>query len=201
MISVHPADARTRTDQPGIVSWHAFSAGAHYDPANVAFGPVIACDEHVVEPGAGFAEHAHARVELISWVVSGTLLHEDATGRRRTIAPGEVQRQVAGSGIRHCERNASATAPLRFVQVWLLADADTPQYEVAPPPLTLSAGSVTVLRGAAVVSAGPYVLLYVAHGRFAVAGRPLDAGGSARASGEAVPVDGAGELLVVSVHT
>jgi redox-sensitive bicupin YhaK (pirin superfamily) len=190
---------RYRTDLPGITTWHCFSSGAHYDPDNVALGRLIACDEHLLVPGAGFDTHPHARVELVSWVLDGTLEHRDGAGRRRLIWPGHAQYQCAGSGIRHAERNGSALEPLRFVQFWLMTDEELPGYDVATPPLTLSVGRFDVLRRARGTRIGaPLVHLFVARGNFHVAGSDLAIGDSVRAAG-AVEVDGDGELLVLAL--
>lgn len=196
MIDIRRADARYVTQQPGITSWHCFSSGAHYDPDNVAFGRVVGCDEHLLVPGAGFEQHPHAGVELVSWVIDGSLQHEDAAGRRRLIWPGHAQYQLAGAGIRHAERNASSLESLRFVQLWFLTDAELPGYDVSRPPLTLSVGEFDVLRRCRSARiAAPLIHLFVAAGNFHVAGTDLAPGDSVRAVG-AVEVDGDGQLLV-----
>jgi hypothetical protein len=197
MIAVHRAADRFRTDQPGITTWHSFSSGPHYDAGNLSFGPVVACDEHLLDPGAGFDLHAHARVELVSWVLDGALEHEDASGQTRVVVPGRGQYQLAGTGIRHAERNASGSAPLHFVQLWLLTEEDVPDYDVAEPPLNLSVGVFTVVRGPAELPATVTTHLYVAAGAFEVGGHGVRAGDSVRASGEALTVTGAGVLLAV----
>lgn len=197
MTTVRRAGDRYRVEQPGITSWHCFSAGAFYDPDNVAFGRLIACDEHLLAPGAGFEPHAHSGVELVSWVLDGTLEHTDATGRRQLIGDGQAQYQLAGSGIRHAERNASRLEPLRFIQLWLMTDAELPAYDVAVPPLRLSVGDFDVLRrcrGRMIEAA--LVHLFVARGNFHLAGTDLAAGDSARVAGS-VEIDGDGELLVI----
>lgn len=196
MIAVHRAGDRFVTTQPGITTWHCFSSGSHYDPANVAFGPLIAVDEHLVAPRSGFAAHRHRAVELVSWVLEGELWHYDPTGHASPITPGQVQYQHAGSGIEHTERN-DMQEPLRFVQMWLTAEAGRPRYAVAEPPLSLSAGEFAVHRAGSAAFAGP-VHLYVAGGSFAVGGSVLGQGDSVRAD-EPVTVDGAGELLVLTL--
>lgn len=199
-MNLRRAADRYHTEQPGIASWHCFSSGQYYDPDNVAFGRLIACDEHLLAPGAGFEPHSHAGVELVSWVLDGTLEHRDDAGRRQLIAPGRAQYQLAGAGIRHAERNASTLEPLHFVQLWLMTDAELPAYDIAVPPVTLSVGRFDVLRRcrAAPVEA-PLIHLFVGSGNFHVAGADLAAGDSVRATG-AVQVDGDGELLVVTVE-
>lgn len=199
MIHVQRAGERYRVEQPGITTWHCFSAGAFYDPDNVAFGRLMACDEHLIEPGAGFPRHAHAGVELVSWVLDGTLAHWDGAGRRHLIQPGHVQHQVAGAGIEHAERNGSRLEPLRLVQIALLVEDGTPGYAIAQPPLTLKSGGFDVLtrcRGTRVDAR--LVFLFVVGGAFHVVGSDLGPGDSVRAPGS-VEIDGDGELLVVTV--
>jgi len=200
MIEIRRAGQRFRTDQPGITTRHSFSSGAHYDPGNLAFGPVVACDEHLLDPGAGFDRHPHARIELISWVLDGALCHEDADGRTRVVVPGQAQYQLAGAGIEHVERNASDTAPLHFVQLWLLTDEDVPDYDIGRPPTCLTTGSFSVLRDCRdeTLPAAGATHLFVAAGRYTVSGREVTAGDSVRVRGEALDVDGSGELLIVA---
>jgi redox-sensitive bicupin YhaK (pirin superfamily) len=121
----HPAAARFRTATDGIASRHAFSYGTHYDPANVRFGLLLAHNDELLAPGAGYDEHRHRGVDILSWVVSGALRHEDDLGAVTVISPGTVQRLSAGTGVRHSERNASS-APTRYVQMWIEPGADGP---------------------------------------------------------------------------
>lgn len=199
MIDVRRAAQRYRDDAAGITSWHCFSSGRHYDAENLSFGGVVACDDHLLDPGAGFEKHPHARVELVTWVVEGTLLHVDATGRRRMIIPGQAQYQLAGAGIEHSESNASRIEPLRFVQLWLVTDEDVPDYDVGAPPLTLTSGTFAVHRRCRDTRLQAAMLhLYVATGNFHTRGYDLAAGDSVRASGQSLTVDGDGELLVLA---
>jgi redox-sensitive bicupin YhaK (pirin superfamily) len=176
-VIVRAAD-RYRSEQPGIETWHCFSAGAHYDPVNVSFGSLVGVDEHRVAPGGGFDWHEHRGVVIVSFVLDGVLRHEDSAGATRLVAAGELLTQDARDGVRHRETNASATQDLRFVQLTMLAPAE-----------------VDVLRGPARVQ-GPRVHLFAARGRCRLAdGTVLQAGDSLRASG-VVEVVRAGEVLV-----
>ncbi len=126
------ASGRFLTSGSGVSTRHSFSYGAHYDPDNVGFGPVIAINTETLEPGRGYDAHRHADVEIVTWVLEGDLQHVDSTGQRGTIAPGTVQRLSAGSGVEHTEHNASATEQLVFVQMMLLSDhVGAPAYGVA----------------------------------------------------------------------
>ena len=197
MIALRRAADRFKSSHEGSTSWHSFSAGAHYDPANTAFGPLVACDEHLLAPGAGFPQHPHARVELVSWVLAGALRHLDPAGRDVVVRPGQVQYQRAGRGIQHVERNASDVEPLRFVQLWLLADADEPAYALAEPPVRLERGTFSIVRSC-VVSA-PAVHLFVAATRCTVAGIELGAGDSVRATDHTLAIDADGDVLVLEL--
>lgn len=115
----------------GIETRHAFSFGPHYDPDNLRFGSLIACNEERLAPGAGFDEHPHGHTEIVTWVVEGELTHRDSTGRATLVRAGDLQHLSAASGVRHVERNDGDT-PLTFVQMWLAPPSfdGEPAYEV-----------------------------------------------------------------------
>lgn len=203
VIELHRAADRYETRQPGITTRHCFSSGGHYEPHNTAFGPLIAVDEHALAPGAGFARHAHRGVEILSWVLEGTLRHEDRSGHVEQIEPGTVLYQAAGSGIEHAERNGSDTEPLRFVQMWLLDDTGLPSRAATSPPVSAHGGTFAVLHPAAgsTIPAAPLVHAYLTRGTVLVAEMTLAVGDSLRVRDQALAVRGAGELLVWSMPT
>ncbi|MFC7963749.1 pirin family protein [Streptomyces cinereoruber] len=133
MIRIQRADERYPGGDPaaGIDTRHAFSFGPHYDPDNLRFGSLIACNEERLAPGAGFDEHPHSHTEIVTWVVEGELTHRDSTGRATLVRAGDLQHLSAAAGVRHVERN-DADAPLAFVQMWLapLSFGGEPTYEV-----------------------------------------------------------------------
>ncbi|PZS12424.1 MAG: pirin family protein [Pseudonocardiales bacterium] len=198
MIDVRRAADRFETVQPGITTRHCFSSGAHYDRDNIAFGTLIALDEHVVAPGAGFGWHAHRGVEIISWVLQGTLRHEDSTGRVEHVGLDTAQYQSARSGIEHAERNASDTEALHLLQLVLLGGPATPAYLLGAPPLIVGAGAFTVLRapGPVELAASSHLHLFLARGTARVAGQTLQAGDSARVREMALSVEAAGEVIL-----
>ena len=120
----------TRTDW--LTSWHSFSYGPWYDPDNVGFGPLVVLNHDVLAPGAGFDDHRHSGVDLVTYVVSGALQHRDSTGNVGVVGAGEVQLLRSGSGVRHSEQNASATEPVEYVQMWLTSDNVEPSYGIPP---------------------------------------------------------------------
>lgn len=141
----------------GIVSRYCFSFGAHYDPGNTSFGALVACNEEALEPGAGFAAHPHAGIEILTWVVQGTLEHSDSAGRVVTCPAGTLQLFSTGSGIEHAEVNYGDDA-CTFVQLWLALDKPGPTgaYEQVDLRDSLPTG---VLATAISLPAGP--VLYV----------------------------------------
>jgi redox-sensitive bicupin YhaK (pirin superfamily) len=120
MIRVRKSDSRGRTRIDWLDSYHSFSFGEYYDPAAMNWGPLRVINEDVVAPGAGFPTHPHRDMEILTWVLEGELAHKDSTGGAETIKPGELQRMSAGTGIRHSEYNASQSAPVHLLQIWLL---------------------------------------------------------------------------------
>jgi redox-sensitive bicupin YhaK (pirin superfamily) len=131
-IEVRRAENRLVSAREGITTRHCFSFGDQYDAANVSFGPLIALNDELLDPGAGYPAHRHRDVDIVTWVLEGTLVHEDSTGTRATIRNGTAQRLTAGTGITHSESNGGGPGErLRFVQLWFaIGGADvSPSYE------------------------------------------------------------------------
>jgi hypothetical protein len=110
--------------------WH-FSFDDYYDPANISFGPLRVFNDDVIQPAGGFPTHPHKEMEIVTYVIDGTLEHRDSMGNTGQIKPGEIQRMSAGTGLRHSEYNASKTAPLHLVQLWIIPAKErlTPSWE------------------------------------------------------------------------
>lgn len=124
MIDVRRAAERFTTTAAGITSRHSFSFGAHYDPSNVGLAVLVASNEDVVAPGHGYDTHPHADLEIVTWVLEGSLVHLDSRGHTGLLRPGLVQLLSAGSGVRHSERNddPGAAVATRVVQMWVRPD-------------------------------------------------------------------------------
>jgi redox-sensitive bicupin YhaK (pirin superfamily) len=193
--AVHRAADRFRTRAAGVRTWHSFSFGPHYDPANTSLGPLVLHDEHRLEPGAGFAPHRHAGVEIVSWVLEGRLLHEDPVFGRHELGPGSLQHLSAGSGLVHTER--AGALPTRFVQAWLLSDrpAARPSYAVtaaSPDGLApvLAVGTAVLHAGRLATGqtarlAAPLLHVFVAAGGVQLGAQRLAPGDVVRCEGEA----------------
>jgi len=122
-VEVRRGTTRFITRGEGYRTCHSFSFGQHYDAGNVAFGPMVCHDDHLVRPGAGFDEHRHEDLEIVTWVLSGAVRHTASVGAANVVAAGEVQVLSAGSGVQHSELADPAAGPTRFVQTWLRPDA------------------------------------------------------------------------------
>jgi len=181
--------------QPGIVTRHCFSAGAHYDPDRLGVGALIGVDEHRLEPGAGFGNHAHRGVDIVSRVVTGTLRHEDDAGRVRLVPPVAVQVQTTGSGIRHREVNATDAYPLILIQMTLVGETAEPDYRCTfKTVVTLPGGTLIVLSDDATVEA-PLIHAFVVGGSWTADGTALRRGDSVTAR-TSLGLAGSGEMLV-----
>jgi quercetin 2,3-dioxygenase len=137
-VDVRRAGERKRTALGWLDSRHSFSFGRHFDPANTHFGLLLVNNDDIVQAGMGFETHPHRDMEIVTWVLEGSLVHEDSEGNVGMIYPGLAQRMSAGTGIRHSEKNDSwrldgqrHEQDVHFVQMWVPPDTRStdPSYE------------------------------------------------------------------------
>jgi hypothetical protein len=148
-VDIRRADRRFHTNIDWLDSRHSFSFGPHYDPANTHFGVLMVSNDDVVKAGTGFETHPHRDMEIVTWVLSGSLVHQDSTGHSGVIHPGLAQRMSAGTGILHSEKNDAhdAVEDVHFVQMWVVPDTEksTPGYEQLDIGSSLDAGGLVVV--------------------------------------------------------
>jgi len=229
MITIRRADERGHADHGWLNTYHTFSFADYHDPAHMGFRSLRVINEDRVKAGVGFGTHAHRDMEIVSYVLEGTLAHRDSMGTGSLIRPGEVQRMSAGTGVTHSEMNPSDAEGVHFLQIWILPEQRgiTPGYEQKKfedgerrGNLRLVAsrdgreGSVTIHQDAAIYNAildgnpvshtfGPnrYGWLQIVRGNATINGQELQTSDGAAIENESqVTITGTGEVLLFDLN-
>lgn len=222
MITLRPSNERGHANHGWLDSYHTFSFANYYDPEHMGFRALRVINEDRVAAGRGFGTHPHRDMEIISYVLSGSLAHKDSMGNAATITKGEVQRITAGTGIAHSEFNPSDKDPVHFLQIWILPDSAglTPSYDEKSFPTEVKQGQWRQIAGhnpadgavhinqdvdlyATVLTEGEtrsfelrpdrYAWVQVAQGKITLNGQAMEAGDGAAVSDEM--------LLEVQAHS
>ena len=119
MIVRRPAGERGHANHGWLDTYHSFSFADYHDRAHMGFRSLRVLNDDTVEPGKGFGTHGHRDMEIVSYVVEGSLAHKDSMGTGSVLRRGDVQRMTAGHGVTHSEFNASQTESVRFLQIWV----------------------------------------------------------------------------------
>ena len=213
MITVRKSAERGHAQHGWLDTYHTFSFADYYDPNFMGFRGLRVINEDRVKGGEGFPTHPHRDMEILTYILSGSLEHRDSMGTGEVIHPGELQRMSAGTGITHSEFNASPKDPVHLLQIWILPSRQgiKPSYQqVTLPAAKLDGLHLAASPGAggddavhiesdvrlyigrlagqkslqAQLAAGRYGWLQVARGSVAVNGVKLEAGDGAAISQE-----------------
>ncbi|WP_010542436.1 pirin family protein [Dietzia alimentaria] len=140
-VKIRRSASRSHDSGGWLDSRHSFSFSRYQDPMNTHFGRLLANNDDRIAAGTGFDTHGHRDMEIVTWVLSGSLVHQDSEGHSGLIYPGLAQRMSAGSGILHSERNdawrdgsvshKTPVDPVHLVQMWVVPDTTggDPGYE------------------------------------------------------------------------
>lgn len=218
-LEVRRAGSRFVTVEAGRSTRHSFSFGPHYDPANLGFGLLVSHNDDLLDPGAGYPDHPHQEIEVVTWVLSGALAHRDSLGGSGVLTPGQVQVMSAGTGVVHSEYAEPGAGPTRFIQTWVRPDrwGSTPRHaaeQVSPGrgwtavvggsglPVGASGATLWMADAAAgdelAVPDMPYGHLFVATGAVSLDDLDLGEGDAARMTdrGGDLTVTAPGQLML-----
>lgn len=147
MLTLRPSTERGHANHGWLDSYHTFSFANYYNPQHMGFRSLRVINDDRIAPGAGFGAHSHRDMEIITYVLEGSLEHKDSLGTGAVITPGEAQQMSAGTGITHSEFNHSQTEPVHLLQIWIIPDRQglTPSYDQRAFPLSEKQGKLRLI--------------------------------------------------------
>ena len=213
MIRKRNAEDRGRSRLGWLDSRFSFSFADYHDPEQMGFRSLRVLNEDRIAPASRFGPHPHRDMEILTYPISGELLHRDSLGEESRLRAGRIQLMTAGTGIVHSEENPSDHEDLHLLQIWLLPDrpGHAPKYQERDIDLALGGlqllaapdggdGALAIHGDASVhrlglpagsvldyaLAPGRHAWLQLVRGELDVNGTPLRAGDGAAVSRESV---------------
>lgn len=146
MIELRPYNTLGGAQHGWLETRHHFSFANYYDPKRMRWGHLRVWNDDIIAPHTGFPAHPHRDMEIITYVRSGAITHQDSLGNRGRTEAGDVQVMSAGSGIIHSEMNEENEATQLF-QIWIMPDEKglPPSWGTKPFPKEQRSGSFITL--------------------------------------------------------
>ncbi len=146
MIDVRPFSTLGGANHGWLNARHHFSFANYYDPARMSWGRLRVWNDDEIAARSGFPPHPHADMEIITYVRTGAITHEDSMGNKGRTGAGDVQVMSAGTGVRHSEFNLENEMTTLF-QIWIEADkrGATPSWGAREFPKSDRSGKFSVL--------------------------------------------------------
>jgi redox-sensitive bicupin YhaK (pirin superfamily) len=131
MLNLRKSEDRGHFKNDWLDSYHTFSFGSYYDPDFIQFGALRVINQDVVAADSGFPMHGHKDMEIFTYILRGTLEHQDSMGNKKKIHAGEVQIMSAGTGVMHSEYNPDSQNSVELLQIWVMPNKNglTPRYD------------------------------------------------------------------------
>ena len=122
MLTILKAHERGRADHGWLKANHSFSFGQYYNPEYMGYRSLRVMNEDYIAPDTGFPSHPHDNMEILTYVIEGSLEHRDSMGNSTIIRAGDFQKMSAGTGIQHSEMNPSKDVVTHLYQIWIEPD-------------------------------------------------------------------------------
>ena len=229
MIEKRSFDSLGHADHGWLNARHHFSFANYYDPDRMGWGAIRVWNDDEIAPNSGFPAHPHKDMEIITYVRTGAITHQDSMGNKGKTGAGDVQVMSAGTGVRHAEYNLEPETTTLF-QIWIMprANGGAPSWGAKPFPkgersgkfVTLASGfeedtdalpiradarvlGATIKAGESLthtVGEGRYAYLVPAVGKIEIDGNPFDArDGAALTGGQTVTIKAIEDAEIVLV--
>ena len=146
MIDIRPFASLGHADHGWLDARHHFSFAGYHDPARMGWGAIRVWNDDSIAAKAGFPPHPHRDMEIITYVRTGAITHQDSLGNQGRTAAGDVQVMSAGSGVTHAEYNLEDETTTLF-QIWIETDRRgvAPSWGAMPFPKQAREGSFQLL--------------------------------------------------------